>query len=415
MYKNRDLCGMVQQKQALIFIFLTVMIDVIGFGIIIPVFPRLIEELTGQGLSEASAWAGLLMVSFAVMQFLFSPVMGELSDRYGRRPILLLSLIGLSLHYLLHAFATTIVRLFIGRIFAGICGASFTTANAYIADISSEEDRAKNFGLIGAAFGLGFIIGPAIGGLLGDIATRLPFYVAAGLSFANFLFGYFFVPESLSPDNRRQPSLKKMIPGVSLKHLSTYQGLGLLIIALFLANVAGQVLPAIWSFFTMEVYAWDEMDVGLSLTFVGLLVAIVQGGLLGRIVKTFGEYKTILGGFILWSIGMTLFAFAFEGWMIYAILIPYALGGVAGPTLQGLLSKSVNDREQGNLQGALASMMSITTIIGPAIATSLFFRFTQEIYFPGAPYIVSALLLLISTVCVYYGLTALKKLRASNN
>ncbi len=404
---------MVNQKRALIFIFLTVMIDVIGFGIIIPVFPRLIEELTGQGLSEASAWAGLLMVSFAVMQFLFSPVMGELSDRYGRRPILLLSLIGLSLDYLLHAFATTIVWLFIGRIFAGICGASFTTANAYIADISSEEDRAKNFGLIGAAFGLGFIIGPAIGGILGDIATRLPFYVAAVLSFANFLFGYFLVPESLSPDKRRQPSLKKMIPGVSLQHLSTYKGLGLLIVALFLANVAGQVLPAIWSFFTMEVYTWDEMDVGLSLTFVGLLVAIVQGGLLGRIVKTFGEYKTILGGFMLWSVGMTLFAFAFEGWMIYLILVPYALGGVAGPTLQGLLSKNVNDREQGNLQGALASMLSITTIIGPAIATTLFFRFTQEVYFPGAPYIASAILLLISTVCVYYGLTRLRDLQSN--
>ncbi len=404
---------MVNQKRALIFIFLTVMIDVIGFGIIIPVFPRLIEELTGQGLSEASAWAGLLMVSFAVMQFLFSPVMGELSDRYGRRPILLLSLIGLSLDYLLHAFATTIVWLFIGRIFAGICGASFTTANAYIADISSEEDRAKNFGLIGAAFGLGFIIGPAIGGILGDIATRLPFYVAAVLSFANFLFGYFLVPESLSPDKRRQPSLKKMIPGVSLQHLSTYKGLGLLIVALFLANVAGQVLPAIWSFFTMEVYTWDEMDVGLSLTFVGLLVAIVQGGLLGWIVKTFGEYKTILGGFMLWSVGMTLFAFAFEGWMIYLILVPYALGGVAGPTLQGLLSKNVNDREQGNLQGALASMLSITTIIGPAIATTLFFRFTQEVYFPGAPYIASAILLLISTVCVYYGLTRLRDLQSN--
>ena len=404
---------MVNQSRALIFIFLTVMIDVIGFGIIIPVFPRLIEELTGKGLSQASAWAGMLMVSFAVMQFLFSPVMGELSDRYGRRPILLLSLLGLSLDYLLHAFATTIAWLFIGRIFAGICGASFTTANAYIADISNEEDRAKNFGLIGAAFGLGFIIGPAIGGLLGDVATRLPFYVAAGLSFANFLFGYFFVPESLSPDLRRQPSLKKMIPGVSLQHLSTYKGLGLLIVALFLANVAGQVLPAIWSFFTMEVYTWDEMDVGLSLTFVGLLVAIVQGGLLGRIVKTFGEHKTILGGFILWSIGMTLFAFAVEGWMIYLILIPYALGGVAGPTLQGLLSKNVNDREQGNLQGALASMLSITTIIGPAIATTLFFRFTQEVYFPGAPYIVSAILLLISTVCVYCGLIHLKDIQSN--
>ena len=398
---------MINHKRALTFIFLTVMIDVIGFGIIIPVLPSLIEELTGKGLSEASAWGGMLMVSFAVMQFLFSPVMGELSDRFGRRPILLLSLIGLSLDYLLHAFATTIVWLFIGRIIAGICGASFTTANAYIADISSEEDRAKNFGLIGAAFGLGFIIGPAVGGLLGEIDIRMPFYVAAVLSFLNFLFGYFVVPESLSEDNRRSPSIIKMIPGMSLKHLSTYKGLGMLIIALFLANVAGQVLPAIWSFFTMEVYSWDELDVGLSLAFVGILVAIVQGGLLGRIVKAFGEHKVILGGFILWSIGMTLFAFAVEGWMIYLIMIPYALGGVAGPTLQGLLSKQVSDRQQGNLQGALASMMSVTTIIGPAIATTLFYRFTQQIYFPEAPYIASALLLGISTIAVGFGLKKL--------
>ncbi len=399
---------MTKQKKALTFIFLTVMIDVIGFGIIIPVLPSLIEELTGKGLSEASTWGGMLMVSFSVMQFLFSPVMGEMSDRFGRRPILLLSLIGLSLDYLIHAFATTIVWLFVGRIIAGICGASFSTANAYVADISSEEDRAKNFGLIGAAFGLGFIIGPAVGGLLGEIDIRMPFYLAAALSFLNFMFGYFVVPESLSEDNRRSPSIIKMIPGVSLKHLSTYKGgLGMLIIALFLANVAGQVLPAIWSFFTMEVYSWDELDVGLSLAFVGILVAIVQGGLLGRIVKAFGEHKVILGGFILWSIGMTLFAFTVEGWMIYLIMIPYALGGVAGPTLQGLLSKQVSDRQQGNLQGALASMMSVTTIIGPAIATTLFYRFTQQIYFPGAPYIASALLLSISTIAVGFGLKKL--------
>lgn len=387
------------------------MIDVIGFGIIIPVFPSLIEELTGGDLSEASAWGGMLMVSFAVMQFLFSPVMGEFSDKYGRRPILLLSLLGLSLDYLLHAFATTIFWLFIGRVIAGICGASYTTANAYIADISSKEDRAKNFGLIGAAFGLGFIIGPAIGGIFGNIDVRLPFYVAAGLSFVNFLFGYFFVPESLGEDNRREPSYKKMIPGVSLKHLSTYKGLGLLIVALFLANVGGQVLPAIWSFFTMEVYQWNEAQVGYSLTFVGFMVALVQGGLLGTIVKKFGQRKVIIGGFILWTFGMTLFAFAVEGWMIYAIMIPYAFGGVASPTLQGLLSNQVSEKEQGNLQGAIASMISITTIVGPAIATTLFYTYTQEVYFPGAPYIASALLLSAATVCVYVGLAQLQKLK----
>ncbi len=395
------------KKRSVIFIFLTVMIDVIGFGIIIPVFPSLIEALTGEGLSAASGWGGMLMVSFALMQFFFAPVMGELSDKYGRRPILLLSLLGLSLDYLLHAFAPTILWLFIGRIIAGIGGASFTTANAYMADISSPDERAKNFGLIGAAFGFGFIIGPAIGGIFGNIDVRLPFFLAAGLSFANFIFGYFLVPESLSKENRREPDYQKMIPGVSLAFLGKYKSLGWMIFALFLANVAGQVLPAIWSFFTMEVYNWNEAQVGYSLSFVGLLVALVQGGLIGIAVKKFGQKKVILGGFVLWSFGMFMFAFASEAWMLYAILIPYALGGVAGPTLQGLLSNEVSEKEQGNLQGALTSMISLTTIIGPAIATGLFYFFTQEgasFYFPGAPYLMSCLLLVLATWCVRRGL-----------
>jgi MFS transporter, DHA1 family, tetracycline resistance protein len=318
-----------------------------------------------------------------------------------------LSLLGLGFDYLLHAFATTITWLFIGRLIAGICGASYTTATAYIADVSTKEERAKNFGLIGAAFGLGFIIGPALGGIFGNIDVRLPFFVAAGLSFANFLFGYFFVPESLAVEHRREPIFSKMLPGVSLANLGRYKGLGLLIIALFLANIASQVLPATWSFFTMEVYEWNEAQVGYSLSFIGLLVALVQGGLIGIVVKKFGQKKVILTGFILWSIGMFLFAFANQSWMLYAILIPYALGGVAGPTLQGLLSNQVSEREQGNLQGALTSMISLTTIIGPAIATTLFYTFTQDsmrIYFPGAPYFASAMLLISATVCVLVGL-----------
>lgn len=395
------------KQRSLIFIFITVMVDIIGLGIIIPVFPSLIEELTGEGLSKASAWGGMLMVSFAVMQFLFSPVLGELSDKYGRRPVLLLSLLGLSFDYLLHAFAPTIAWLFVGRILAGIGGASYTTANAYIADISEQHEKAKNFGLLGAAFGLGFIIGPVIGGIFGNIDVRLPFYVAAGLSFLNFLFGFFFVPESLPKENRREPDYKKMLPGVALANLSQFTGIGLLILALFIANIAGQSLPAIWSFFTMEVYDWNEAQVGYSLAFVGLAVAIVQGGLIGGLVKKFGQKKVILGGFMLWTLGMALFAFASQSWMIYAIMVPYALGGVAGPTLQGLLSNEVSEKEQGKLQGALTSMISLTTIIGPAIATTLFYYFTREagsVYFPGASYLASALLLLMSTVCVFAGL-----------
>ncbi len=397
-------------KRAIFFIFITVMIDVIGFGIIIPVLPTLIEQLTGLPISEASAYGGLLLVAFAVMQFLFSPVLGELSDKFGRRPVLLLSLFGLSLDYLLHAFAPTIAWLFLGRILAGIGGASFTTANAYMADISSKEDKAKNFGLIGAAFGFGFVIGPAIGGIFGDIDVRLPFYIAAGLSFANFLFGYFFVPESLPVENRREPDYKKMLPGVALKDLANFKGIGYLLIALFFVNIAGQAMPAIWSWFTIEMFDWSELDVGLSLTFVGILVAIVQGGLVGKAVKLFGQVKVIKFGFVLWSIGMMLFAFSSHSWMLYAFMIPYALGGVAGPTLQGLLSNTVSEKEQGKLQGAITSMMSLTTIIGPGIATGLFYVFTTDkvgIYFPGASFLAASCLLIISTFLVITGLKRL--------
>jgi len=386
------------------------MIDVIGFGIIIPVLPTLIEELTGLPISEASAYGGLLLVAFAVMQFLFSPVLGELSDKFGRRPVLLISLFGLSLDYLLHAFAPTIAWLFLGRILAGIGGASYTTATAYMADISSKEDKAKNFGLIGAAFGFGFIIGPAIGGIFGDIDVRLPFYIAAALSFANFLFGYFFVPESLPVENRREPDYKKMLPGAALKDLGNFKGIGYLLIALFFVNIAGQALPAIWSWFSIEVFDWSEAEVGYSLSFVGLMVAIVQGGLVGKAVKKYGQVKVIKFGFVLWSLGMMLFAFSSKAWMLYAFMIPYALGGVAGPTLQGLLSNTVSEKEQGKLQGAITSMVSLTTIIGPGIATGLFYVFTTDkvgIYFPGASFLAASLLLVVSTVLVNVGLKRL--------
>jgi len=394
---------MASKRVAFIFIFCTVLVDMIGIGVIIPVIPNLIRDLTGLGISEASAYGGGLMIAFALMQFLFSPVLGELSDRFGRRPVLLVALLGLSIDYVLHALAPTITWLFVGRILAGICGASYTVANAYIADISAPEDRAKNFGILGAAFGLGFIIGPAIGGIFGEIDIRLPFYIAAGLTFVNFLVGLFFVPESLHVDKRRTMEPKKMIPGVSLVKIGKYAGLAGLILALFFANIAGQTLPAIWSFFSIEMFDWSERDIGISLMVVGVLVSIVQGGLVGTLVKTFGQTKVIIVGFSLWTIGMFLFAFAANSWMLYAFLIPYALGGMAGPTLQGVLSNQVSESEQGNLQGALTSMISLTSIIGPFL-TAL----DAAYYFPGAPFIAAALLLLISTIVV---LIALKKVK----
>ena len=402
---------MKEKKSSILFIFLTVFIDVVGIGIIIPVMPTLLEDITGEGISMAALYGTYLMVSYALMLFLFSPVQGELSDRFGRRPVLLIALLGLSVDYLIHAYAQTLWLLILGRILAGICGASHSVATAYIADISKPENKAKNFGLIGAAFGLGFIIGPAIGGIFGEINVRLPFFLAAGLAFANFIFGFFFVPESLSKENRRSPSLRKMLPGVSLVGLGKFSGIGALVFAFFLANIAGQALPATWSFFTIEQYGWNEAQVGYSLSFVGLLVAIVQGGLIGKVVKKFGEKRTIMFGFVLWSCGMFLFATAIKPWMLYAFLIPYVLGGVAGPTLQGLVSNQVSDKEQGILQGSLTSLTSITTIIGPAIATLMFYYFTKEgslFYFPGVPYATSGVILVLATITAFFALKKIK-------
>lgn len=367
-------------------------------------------ELTGEGIDMAVIYGMWLTTAFAGMQFLFSPILGEFSDQYGRRPILLMALLGLSIDYLIHAWAPTITWLFFGRFLAGITGASFTVASAYIADISTKENKAKNFGLIGAAFGLGFIIGPGIGGFFGDIDIRLPFYIAAGLTFLNFLFGWFFVPESLTPENRRRINLAKMIPGVSLVSLRNYKGVLLLILAFFLANLAGQALPSTWSYYGIERYDWSPMEIGVSLMVVGALVAIVQGFLVGVFVKRFGKRKAIIYGFLFWTIGMFLFALATEPWMLYAFLIPYAFGGIAGPTVQGVISNEVSEKEQGNLQGAITGLVSLTAIFGQLIFSPVFYYFIRpegNIYFPGAPYVLASLLLLSAFV---FALLAMKKM-----
>ncbi|AYN66120.1 MFS transporter [Euzebyella marina] len=388
---------MKSKKTALLFIFVTILVDVIGIGIIIPIIPDLIMELTGEGTHMAVIYGMWLTTAFAGMQFLFSPVLGEISDQYGRRPILLLALLGLSVDYLIHAWAPSISWLFLGRFLAGVTGASFTVASAYIADVSTKENKAKNFGLIGAAFGLGFIIGPGVGGFFGEIDIRLPFYIAAGLTFANFIFGWLFVPESLQKENRRPIEVKKMIPGVSLISLRNYKGVLALIFAFFLANLAGQALPATWSYYGIERYEWSPKEIGVSLMVVGLLVALVQGVLVGVLVKKFGRQKVVVIGFLLWTLGMFLFALATEPWMLYAFLIPYALGGVAGPTVQGVISNQVSEKEQGNLQGAITGLLSITSILGQLIFSPVFYFFIRPegaIYFPGAPYTLAACFLL---------------------
>ena len=405
---------MAQSRGSLAFIFVTILVDVIGIGIIIPVIPTLIENLTGEGLSEAAGWGGLLMLAFAGMQFLFSPMMGELSDRFGRRPILLISLFGLGVDYIFHAYAPSLAWLFVGRILAGISGASYTVATAYIADISTPENKAKNFGLIGAAFGIGFIIGPVIGGIAAKWGVQMPFFVAAGLTLLNLVYGFFFVPESLPKEKRRPMKNINLIPGVALFELKKFPAFLGLILAFFLANLAGQSLPSTWSYFTMMEFTWDETQVGISLAVVGVMVAITQGALLGPITKKFGERKVILWGFVLWSIGMCLFAVAFNQWLLYAFLLPYVLGGVAGPTLQSLLSNQVDDTRQGILQGALTSLISITAMIGPPLMTGSFFMFTNEnapFHFAGAPFVLGGILLVIATVIAW---RAMNKLRALN-
>ncbi|MFS4415390.1 TCR/Tet family MFS transporter [Maribacter sp. 2307ULW6-5] len=405
------------KKTALLFIFITILVDVIGIGIILPIIPDLIMELTGEGTHMAVIYGMWLTTAYAGMQFLFSPVLGEISDQVGRRPILLLALLGLSMDYLIHAWAPTITWLFVGRFLAGITGASFTVASAYIADVSTKENKAKNFGLIGAAFGLGFIIGPGIGGYFGDMDIRLPFYIAAALTFANFIFGWLFVPESLTPENRRPMEFKKMIPGVSLLALRHYKGILLLIMAFFLANLAGQALPSTWSYYGIERYDWSPAQIGVSLMVVGLLVALVQGVLVGRTVHRFGRRRVIIGGFLLWTVGMFLFSLAKEPWMLYAFLIPYALGGVAGPTVQGVISNQVSGKEQGILQGSITGLVSITAILGQLVFAPVFYFFIRPegtIYFPGAPYALGSVFLLAALLLAVMAMNSMDHAEEAN-
>ncbi|MBN8697626.1 MAG: TCR/Tet family MFS transporter [Bacteroidetes bacterium] len=388
-------------KKALLFIFITILIDVIGIGIIIPVTPKLIQHLTGEGISQASVYGGLLAVAYSLMQFIFSPVIGGLSDRFGRRPVLLLSLLGLGLDYIFMAFAPTIAWLFVGRILAGISGASFTTATAYIADISTPEKRAQNFGLVGAAFGIGFIIGPVVGGICSKWGTHVPFIVAACFSLLNFIYGYFILPESLKEENRRKFDWKRANPVGSLLHLKRYPMVIGLVATLVFLYLAGKSVESTWTYYTILKFQWDETWVGYSLGVVGILVAIVQGGLIRTVIPKLGAKKSIFIGLSLMTVGLLLFAFASKGWMMMSFLIPYCLGGIAGPALQGVISNEVPANEQGELQGALTSLMSLTAIVGPLIMNNLFSFCTKPgtaFYFPGAPFALGALLLLIGTL-----------------
>ena len=392
------------RKAAVGFIFITLLIDVMGWGLIIPVMPKLISSLKGIEVNEASSYGALLLSAYAITQFIFAPVIGNLSDKYGRRPVLLSSLLGFGIDYIFLALAPTYGWLFVGRIIAGITGASFTTVAAYIADVSTAETRAKNFGMIGAAFGLGFVIGPAVGGLLAGLGVRAPFYAAAALCLLNGLYGYFVLPESLSKENRRPFEWKRANPLGSLQFLKRTPGIGSLAISYFLIYLAAQAVQGNWSFFTIYRFNWSEGMVGISLAVVGLLVGAVQGGLTRVINPKLGNAKSIYLGLLLYSAGLLLFAFATQGWMMFAFLIPYCLGGIAGPSLQATLAQHVSPAQQGELQGALTSLMSLTTIIGPLMMNNLFTYFTGDkapFHFPGISFLLASLFMLLSLLIAY--------------
>jgi DHA1 family tetracycline resistance protein-like MFS transporter len=395
------------RKAAMGFIFVTVLVDVMGWGLIIPVMPHLIAGMKHIPVNLASKEGGWLIAVYALMQFIFAPLLGNLSDKYGRRPVLLFSLFGFGVDYLFLAFAPTYGWLFVGRVVAGITGASFTTASAYIADISTAENRAKNFGMIGAAFGLGFIIGPAIGGLLSSFGTRAPFYAAAILSLLNWLYGYFILPESLSRENRRPFEWKRANALGSLLHLKKYPMIAGLVISLTLVYLAAHAVQSNWNYFTIYRFNWTDKMVGISLSVVGVLIAFVQAGLIRYTAPKLGNNRSIYLGLGLYALGMFLFAFATQSWMMFAFLVPYCLGGIAGPSLQAVMSSHVPPTEQGELQGALTSLMSATSVIGPLLMTNLFSYFTGSqapFLFPGAPFLLGGILMLSSSILAFNSL-----------
>ena len=389
---------------AISFIFITLLIDVTGIGLIIPVVPGLIKELIQGSVSDSSIYSGWLAFSYAVMQFIFAPLLGNLSDRYGRRPILLISLFGLGIDYIFLAIAPSIGWLFLGRIIAGLGGASFTTATAYIADISTPQNRAQNFGMVGAAFGVGFILGPVIGGLLGQFGLRVPFMVAALLSFLNFIYGYLVLPESLSSENRRKFDWKRSNPLSSIKQLKKYPAVSGLVISYFLIYLATNSVQSTWSFFTIQQFNWNPKMIGISLGLVGLLVGIVQGGLIRIINPLLGSKRSVYVGMALYTIGLILFSFASQSWMMFVFLVPYCLGGICGPALQSIISGQVPSNQQGELQGGLTSVMSLTSIIGPVVMTSLFSYFTSPtapFHFAGASFFLGSILMALGLYFAY--------------
>ncbi|MDK4738696.1 TCR/Tet family MFS transporter [Rhizobium sp. CNPSo 3464] len=395
---------MIDQKfvrRGLFLVFVTLFLDVIGIAIIMPVMPKYLEELTGASVSEAATDAGWLLLAYAAMQFLFSPLIGNLSDRFGRRPILLASVLTFAIDNFICAIAGSYWILFAGRILAGVSGASFSTCSAYIADISNDENRAKNFGLIGMAFGVGFVLGPVIGGFLGEFGPRAPFYGAAAVAFINFIGAYFLLPETLEARNRRRFEFWRASPLGALRQVGRYQGLGWVFVVMFFNWLAHGVFPAVWSFVSSYRYEWTSLEIGLSLGTYGIGMALVMGLALPRIVSVLGEWKTVVFGLTFSGIGLLGYAFAWQGWMVYAVIVVTVIENVSDAPLRSIAASKVPPSAQGELQGALGSLTSITAIIGPVLFPYLFRYFTDPsapVVFAGAPFIMSAILIAAAVI-----------------
>jgi DHA1 family tetracycline resistance protein-like MFS transporter len=390
-----------RRKPALAFIFATLALDILGIGIIIPILPKLVENFQGGSVAAASHTYGLLAALYSLMQFLFAPLLGSLSDRFGRRPVILASLFGSGLDYFVLASAPNLGWLFAGRIISGVTGANFAAAMAYIADVSPPEKRAANFGIIGAAFGIGFIAGPALGGVLGNVGLRVPFVAAGTLTLINWLYGWFVLPESLAPENRRRFSPARSNPVGALLDLRRHPMAFGLAGTYFLIYLAHQVFPSTWVLYTSYRYHWSFSQTGLSLAIVGLMAAIVQGGLTRIVVRRIGEEKAASLGLIIFALSYTGYGLATEGWMIYAILVAGSLGGVTGAAVQGLISRGVGADEQGGVQGSLSSITSVAGILGPPVAAGLFAYFIGEkapVHLPGAAFFFSAILVVLALV-----------------
>jgi len=391
-------------QRALVFIFCTVTLDIMALGLVIPVLPTLVLGFMDGDTAGAAQVFGVFATVWAAMQFVFSPVLGALSDRHGRRPVILLSCLGLGLDYIFMALAPSLLLLFVGRVISGITSATIATASAYIADVAPPEKRARAFGMIGVAFGLGFVIGPAIGGLLGGFDPRLPFWVAAGLCFANVAFGWFVLPESLPPERRMAFEWRRANPLGSLKLLRSHRQLLGLAGVDFLGQLAHQVLPAVFVLYTLHRFGWGEAAVGLALAGVGICSAVVQGALVGPLVSRWGERRTLVASLLFGAAGMAIYGLAPTGPIFWLGVPVMALWGLAGPSVQGLMTRLVSPSEQGQLQGASTALMAISGLIGPGIFVSIFAYAIKDgtrLDLPGAPWLLAALLLIAAALAAW--------------